>query len=172
MQIKELFTDDDAVSPVIGVILMVAITVILAAVIASFVLGLGNDATQTNPQASFSFDYEQAHKSPNGNLGVTTVSHDGGDTISDNELYLRGSEFFVPQNDTFNDDLKSDGGAPRIDHNSTGPWNGTTSGDDSAIVSGDRAYIVANSTYEIDVVYEAQEGQSSSTLASSEGPDA
>jgi len=31
-----------AVSPVIGVILMVAITVILAAVIASFVLGLGD----------------------------------------------------------------------------------------------------------------------------------
>lgn len=33
--------DDEAVSPVIGVILMVAITVILAAVIAAFVFGLG-----------------------------------------------------------------------------------------------------------------------------------
>ncbi|WP_338071862.1 type IV pilin N-terminal domain-containing protein [Halorutilus salinus] len=33
--------DDSAVSPVIGVILMVAITVILAAVIGTFVLGLG-----------------------------------------------------------------------------------------------------------------------------------
>jgi len=32
--------DDRAVSPVIGVILMVAITVILAAVIGTFVLGL------------------------------------------------------------------------------------------------------------------------------------
>ncbi|MEF8852091.1 MAG: archaellin/type IV pilin N-terminal domain-containing protein, partial [Haloarculaceae archaeon] len=31
MDVKKLFTDDDAVSPVIGVILMVAITVILAA---------------------------------------------------------------------------------------------------------------------------------------------
>jgi len=37
MNIKQLLNDDDAVSPVIGVILMVAITVILAAVIASFV---------------------------------------------------------------------------------------------------------------------------------------
>ncbi len=36
MDLKKLFADDDAVSPVIGVILMVAITVILAAVIASF----------------------------------------------------------------------------------------------------------------------------------------
>ena len=34
-------TEDRAVSPVIGVILMVAITVILAAVIAAFVLGIG-----------------------------------------------------------------------------------------------------------------------------------
>jgi len=41
MRIRQLFTDDDAVSPVIGVILMVAITVILAAVIGAFVLGFG-----------------------------------------------------------------------------------------------------------------------------------
>ena len=35
--------DERAVSPVIGVILMVAITVILAAVIAAFVIGIGDD---------------------------------------------------------------------------------------------------------------------------------
>jgi flagellin-like protein len=35
------------VSPVIGVILMVAITVILAAVIASFVLGFGDNVSQS-----------------------------------------------------------------------------------------------------------------------------
>jgi flagellin-like protein len=41
-------TDDNrGVSPVIGVILMVAITVILAAVIATFVLGFGDSASQT-----------------------------------------------------------------------------------------------------------------------------
>ncbi|WP_394350872.1 type IV pilin [Halobacterium sp. CBA1126] len=37
----EMPDDERGVSPVIGVILMVAITVILAAVIASFVLGFG-----------------------------------------------------------------------------------------------------------------------------------
>lgn len=42
--------DDDAVSPVIGVILMVAITVILAAVIGTFVLDLGSQV-DTNIQA-------------------------------------------------------------------------------------------------------------------------
>ncbi|MBX0285666.1 type IV pilin N-terminal domain-containing protein [Halomicroarcula sp. F28] len=52
MDLKQLIHDDDAVSPVIGVILMVAITVILAAVIASFVLGLGDAAGDSAPQVS------------------------------------------------------------------------------------------------------------------------
>ena len=46
MNLKALLADDDAVSPVIGVILMVAITVILAAVIGTFVLGLGESVSQ------------------------------------------------------------------------------------------------------------------------------
>ncbi|MFP4188678.1 MAG: type IV pilin, partial [Halobacteriales archaeon] len=48
--------DDSAVSPVIGVILMVAITVILAAVIGTFVLGLGENVEET-AQAGVNFDY-------------------------------------------------------------------------------------------------------------------
>ena len=43
--VSGLVTDDDAVAPVICVVLLVAITVIPAAVVASFVLGLGNSAT-------------------------------------------------------------------------------------------------------------------------------
>ena len=66
--------EDDAVSPVIGVILMVAITVLLAAVIASFVLGLGDRAQQTVPQASFSTDYDPTG---NSNNGLVTITHDG-----------------------------------------------------------------------------------------------
>ncbi|MFO7927281.1 type IV pilin [Natronomonas sp.] len=52
MELKNVFQDSDdrAVSPVIGVILMVAITVILAAVIGTFVLGLG-DQVETGVQA-------------------------------------------------------------------------------------------------------------------------
>src|SRR6056297_683226 len=83
MDIKQLLKDDDAVSPVIGVILMVAITVILAAVIATFVLGLGEQVSSTAPQASFSTDYD-------GNHDILTVTHDGGDTIESTEIYFRG----------------------------------------------------------------------------------
>jgi len=39
--------EEDAVSPVIGVILMVAITVILAAVIGAFVFGMGGNIAKT-----------------------------------------------------------------------------------------------------------------------------
>jgi flagellin-like protein len=172
MELTRLLKDDDAVSPVIGVILMVAITVILAAVIASFVLGLGNSATNTNPQASFSFDFEEVEENTGGTTwGLTTVSHDGGDSISDTEVYVRGSGF----NGTSASDVSGfveaeTGNEP--DHREAGVWNGTKSGDDSAIVSGDRVYVYVASDYEIDIVYQSQEGQSSSTLSSDDGPDA
>ncbi|PSQ49683.1 type IV pilin [Halobacteriales archaeon SW_6_65_15] len=80
MKLKQLLTDDDAVSPVIGVILMVAITVILAAVIGTFVLGLGQNVQSSAPQASFSFDDKAA-----GNSDVVVV-HDGGDSIERPQL--------------------------------------------------------------------------------------
>jgi archaeal flagellin N-terminal-like domain len=72
---KELFsgTDDDrGVSPVIGVILMVAITVILAAVIGAFVLGLGDQVSTQAPQASIGFSFD-------GNN--VTLAHEGGDNL-------------------------------------------------------------------------------------------
>ena len=77
MDIKNIFTDEDAVSPVIGVILMVAITVILAAVIGTFVLGLGDQVKNNAPQAAFSFDYQD------GGPYTVVATHDGGDTFND-----------------------------------------------------------------------------------------
>ena len=56
IDVKQLLTGDErGVSPVIGVILMVAITVILAAVIAAFVLGIG-DTDEPAPTSDFDFD--------------------------------------------------------------------------------------------------------------------
>ncbi|MFB6300772.1 MAG: type IV pilin [Halobacteriales archaeon] len=78
--IKQLLdhSDNRAVSPVIGVILMVAITVILAAVVGSFILGVGS-GIQATPQASFSFDYTQQTNAETDSL---ELSHGGGDKIS------------------------------------------------------------------------------------------
>lgn len=82
MRLRNFITDDDAVSPVIGVILMVAITVILAAVIATFVLGLGDAVSNTAPQASFQF-----------NPGSDKIIMTGGDEIegSNIEIIFSGS---------------------------------------------------------------------------------
>ncbi len=75
------YTDDNrAVSPVIGVILMVAITVILAAVIGGFVLGLG-DSLQSAPQA-------QIDAAGVGNNAVE-ISHNGGDAITHSDLDIK-----------------------------------------------------------------------------------
>jgi len=80
MNLKQLFNDDDAVSPVIGVILMVAITVILAAVIASFVLGLGDQTSEAAPQVSVSCDF-----------GSGTMTHNGGETVDAGQLEAQDS---------------------------------------------------------------------------------
>lgn len=75
MDLKNIFKKDDAVSPVIGVVLMVAITVILAAAIGSSVFGQG--PSESAPQA---------------NVDIIVVDNDhiklehlGGDTIVVND---------------------------------------------------------------------------------------
>jgi flagellin-like protein len=74
--IPEVDMDERGVSPVIGVILMVAITVILAAVIASFVLGFGDSVSQSvQAGASISVDEEASSAT------VTWVSGGNADKI-------------------------------------------------------------------------------------------
>ncbi len=76
-KLKAVLDDDRGVSPVIGVILMVAITVILAAVIGTFVLGLGDSLDQA-PQAQL--DAEVADGDDDTDTEVV-INHNGGDTI-------------------------------------------------------------------------------------------
>ncbi|UGV39759.1 type IV pilin N-terminal domain-containing protein [Methanococcoides orientis] len=66
--------NEDAVSPVIGVILMVAITVILAAVIAAFVFGMG--PSEMAPQASL-----RASATTDSTYSVVMIEHQGGDEV-------------------------------------------------------------------------------------------
>ena len=75
-----------AVSPVIGVILMVAITVILAAVIAAFVLDMGSGVEQ-NAQAGANVEFDSTNEqlsvtystSQNADYIVATFTDDEGD---------------------------------------------------------------------------------------------
>ena len=74
-----LKNDKRAVSPVIGVILMVAITVILAAVIGAFVFGISPSAEKT-PNAQLRAE------AYTGNL---TLKHMGGDPVSLGECVVK-----------------------------------------------------------------------------------
>lgn len=74
-------TDNRGVSPVIGVILMVAITVILAAVIGTFVLGLGDSLGDSQPTAQLTAGVDYGNTG-----GAIFVEHDGGDSIETDSL--------------------------------------------------------------------------------------
>ncbi|TGC08042.1 type IV pilin [Methanolobus halotolerans] len=70
---NQFLKEEDAVSPVIGVILMVAITVILAAVIAAFVFGMG--PPEQAPQASLRASAETIDNK------TIKLEHQGGDNF-------------------------------------------------------------------------------------------
>jgi len=69
---------DKGVSPVIGVILMVAITVIIAAVVANFVLDLGG-TLQEDADATVSFDQDANYGTSDYSVTVTTTNMDNAD---------------------------------------------------------------------------------------------
>ena len=80
--------NEEAVSPVIGVILMVAITVILAAVIAAFVFGMtGNVETQKNVVLS-------AKQISDGNLQVTVQSGADLSTLKYLRIEINGVDYY------------------------------------------------------------------------------
>jgi len=87
MDFKNIFRNDKAVSPVIGVVLMVAITVILAAAIGSSVFGQGT--AKSAPQANI--DIKAVNETGNGTI---KFEHLGGDPIhfeSDSMTKVMGS---------------------------------------------------------------------------------
>ena len=83
-----MWKDKRGVSPVIGVILMVAITVILAAVIASFVFGMGGKV-KAAPNAQIVLeDNDDMINTTNETDNLFDIKHYGGDTLKCDELKL------------------------------------------------------------------------------------
>jgi FlaG/FlaF family flagellin (archaellin) len=74
--IREKLTGDNrGMSTVVGAILVVGITVVLAAIIGGFVFGIGDDLSNTQPQAQIEFTYDQTNDE-------LVIVHDGGETIN------------------------------------------------------------------------------------------
>ena len=150
MQVRKLLTiddDDRAVSPVIGVILMVAITVILAAVIGTFVLGLGDQVQTTAPNAQIAFDSSSSD---------VTVTHDGGDTLDGNQTFFAFSDEGV-----FEDENE-------VDATENETWWDYDNDAEEVRAGNSLTFNATNSEWEdgdsITVTWESPEGGSSTTL--------
>ncbi|WP_227131758.1 type IV pilin [Halorubellus salinus] len=151
--IRGLLTDDDAVSPVIGVILMVAVTVILSAAIGAFVLDIGNAVTEQQPNAviEFEFDVSSGTSPPD----AVILRHNGGDELATSTLRVTVDGAIAWEDGSPEGAFTTDG---------SGEWDdGVTSGDELRIEE-DTANIEESSS--VQLVW--QKGQRSSILASTE----
>ena len=73
---------DDAVSPVIGVMLMLSITIIIAAVLMAFAGGMA-DTKPATPSVDLSAEFVK-----NGSDIVLRLSHNGGDALNPKDIKL------------------------------------------------------------------------------------
>jgi len=141
---------DRAVSPVIGVILMVAITVILTAVVASFVLSFADGGGSNAPQVSFASEYDETDN-------VVTVTVQSGDAFDAAQV-------------TFEGDVAAQGtGIPN-----NGPdWADSPNyGAGSTVTAGDSVEVgVAGPGYTVEIVWQADGGGESSIIRTLEGPE-
>lgn len=149
MDLKKLCTDDEsAVSPVIGVTLMVGITVILSAVGATFVFALGDSVSNAPPQAIFTFEYDESGSDSDsiGSNGVLTITHDGGDTIDSARLSVSDDDGHSIAPDAFG-------------------W-------DTDISAGTSVTVQIDDDDTIRIIFKGQSGSSTATLGWFEAPDA
>jgi flagellin-like protein len=149
--IRGLLTDDDAVSPVIGVILMVAVTVILSAAIGAFVLDIGNAVTEQQPNAVIEFQYEQT----SGSVDSVRLRHNGGDELATSALRVTVDGAIAWEDGSQQGGFATGG---------SGDWDdGVTSGDELVIEEGSNDITESSS---VQLVW--QKGQRSSILASND----
>lgn len=166
---QQLIGDEEerAVSPVIGVILMVAITVILAAVIAAFVLDMG-DLDGSAPSAQYEWSTDDG---TNADATNVTLSHESGDNIDASNLKVTVES----GTDSTTVDLSGDFTAG--DTLEFGPKD--TSGDDPLLISGIDGTIsvsgitmgqTANTADEVDKITVTWESDSTSTVITEHEP--
>jgi len=73
--------DSRGVSSVIGVLLLIAVTVVLATVVATFAFDIGSDSTNDAPKVSWEYSYDS------GNIQAT---HESGDDLEADALSVQG----------------------------------------------------------------------------------
>jgi FlaG/FlaF family flagellin (archaellin) len=161
-------TDDRAVSKVVGVTLMVAIVVVLAATLGTIAMGFTDVLGPMPPQASFSFEYETGiDHTANPHISCSTgpcdevvrITHAGGETFNGDRVTVR------------------------LEYTTTSGTRATKSATWSAIetdaVDASSRVLVVNDNgppsltdAEITLLWNSEDGQHSDVIATWEGPAA
>ncbi|MBO5002674.1 type IV pilin N-terminal domain-containing protein [Methanocorpusculaceae archaeon] len=81
---------EDAVSPVIGVMLMIVVTVVIAAVVVIFSTGMAGDSTATTPMALFEAD--------NQNVGPVSISGTTVNLLKSFDIVHKGGDEVIAEN--------------------------------------------------------------------------
>jgi len=104
MHFDDLHADDDAVAPVIAVVLMVSVAVVIAGIAGIFVFGQNDVNVSPAPQAQFSFQYNDSVTSSTNNSngcaggvfessnGELEIQHNSGASITANNLTIIGAD--------------------------------------------------------------------------------
>ena len=146
VDLRGLLCDDEAVSSVIGVVLMVAITIVLAAAIGVFVLGIGTGLTDTTPQTRFTM----ATDTDPGGANWVNVSADGGDTFEAENTYV-----------TVGDTKAWEGGSGPTGNFRTGEeWTGEVSTGDNLAIINDSASGSISDGDEVQVIWTSGDDRS------------
>jgi len=95
--------DEDAVSPVIGVIMMVAVTVILAAVVGAFVFGVIGEP-KAAPQVTLNVEDAEWNYGSGTDTNAFVITHNGGDDIPGQDLKVVVADLDGVPQATFDED--------------------------------------------------------------------
>jgi FlaG/FlaF family flagellin (archaellin) len=143
MQLKRLFTDDDAVSSVVAVVLMIAVAIILGSLVGLFVFDIA-DKLRASPQMTFDFSQNDS--------GGTHVEilYESGDNVEEDQVNVTVNGY----------DAVDDADAPVWDR------GGEVGAGDSVVVHGYDDGSVQNlqSDDEIRITWTSNDGDASATV--------
>jgi len=163
--LERFHSDEDGKAHVIGVLLLVVVTILLVAVIATYVFGLRDGARNTAPNANFSValqkDVPDNRTDSFGSNGsgfdaLLRITHTQGEAIPAEQLWIRGASSLEQ---------------PRswADTNTSGNWTAFEPG--TQVGAGDSVAVWVDLNDTVRVTWTSQTGNQSQTLHVWRGAD-